>query len=134
MSMVVMAVSLYTGGLGVVPTVLVKLIWSMFTDFRQIALVLYAKGYSNPSVLEIMTTQRGMLKSAGRNILRAGLDIGLYRVPFVTNFLTEKLNMACGVWGLGWGPPSHPYVGNVPALPRVGIAALQNSHKGGPSF
>ena len=46
--------------------------------------------------------------------------------------LTEKISMACGVDGLGWGPPEHPYVGNVPALPRVGIPwlSLQDGPQG----
>ena len=45
---------------------------------------------------------------------------------------TEKISMACGVWGLGWGPAEHPYVGNVPALPRVGTPwlSLQDGPQG----
>ena len=37
-----------------------------------------------------------------------------------------------GVWGLGWGPPSHPYVGNVPAIPRLGVPwlSLQDGPQG----
>lgn len=37
---------------------------------------------------------------------------------------TEKFSMVCGVWGLGYGPEPHVYVGNVPALSRVGIPWL----------
>ena len=46
--------------------------------------------------------------------------------------LTEKLTLINGIWGLGWGPPDHPYVGNVPAIPRVGIPwlSLQDGPQG----
>eukprot|EP01079_Euglenida_sp_SAG-EU17-18_P004094 gene4094-4429_t len=47
--------------------------------------------------------------------------------------MTEKMGLqVCGQWGLGWGPPEHPYVGNVAAVPRVGIPwiSLQDGPQG----
>ena len=45
---------------------------------------------------------------------------------------TERLLLVNGVWGLGWGPPEHPYVGNIPAVPRVGVPwlSLQDGPQG----
>ena len=46
--------------------------------------------------------------------------------------ISERLMLLSGVWGLGWGPPSHPYVGNVPAIPRLGVPwlSLQDGPQG----
>ena len=45
---------------------------------------------------------------------------------------TEQMSMLSGVWGLGWGPPNHPYVGNVPAITRLGVPwlSLQDGPQG----
>lgn len=45
---------------------------------------------------------------------------------------TEMMVLLNGIWGLGWGPPTHPYVGNVPAIPRLGIPwlSLQDGPQG----
>jgi len=45
---------------------------------------------------------------------------------------TERMTMLNGVWGLGRGPPEHPYVGNVPAIERVGVPwlSLQDGPQG----
>lgn len=46
--------------------------------------------------------------------------------------LTEKILLLSGVWGLGWGPPAHPYVGNIPEQSQLGIPwlSLQDGPQG----
>ena len=46
--------------------------------------------------------------------------------------LTEKITMLNGVWGLGWGPKDHPYVGNIRANHRLSVPwlSLQDGPQG----
>ena len=46
--------------------------------------------------------------------------------------VTERTMLLSGIWGLGWGPPSHPYVGNTQAIPRLGVPwlSLQDGPQG----
>ena len=45
---------------------------------------------------------------------------------------TEQVTLLSGVWGLGWGPAEHPYVGNIRPVARLGVPwlSLQDGPQG----